>query len=515
MIRSGLTAPGLTVTRIGDIVRTRKIRKLSTLTGYHNISGFENSLDNLVEGVLQRLYYVKDSAGNFGPPQPPIDGVYNSLGEVAGFIARFGVFITPLEREEFPSLYRGRKRRVYQQAIDSLKIRDCDSNDAILKAFVKYERVDFTTKPNSVPRVINPRTPRYNAALGCFIRPLEAAIFPLLKRYAGYPVVMKGYNAEQVARHLKDGWDAFHDPICVGLDAKRFDQHVSIQALEWEHNVYLSLTPPHRREELKTLLSYQLRNSVKARTQNGKLHCKFDGKRMSGDMNTSLGNCLIMCSLVFERLWEIGVDARLYNNGDDCVVFMERSDYDVFGRHMHEWFGNYGFDMEVEQSVDVFERVRFCQMQPVFDGVKYVMMRDPFVAMRKDGVSLKPIDNITTYSRWIKTVGEGGISLTGGLPVSQSYYQALINAGGEAKRFENDLDYHSSGLRRWGRNMHRKFRIPTASSRYSFFLAFGVTPGEQLVMEKYFLSANLKFNAVSKFSFSYISHFFDSLGPVE
>nr|QDH86712.1 MAG: RNA-dependent RNA polymerase [Riboviria sp.] len=204
---------------------------------------------------------------------------------------------------------------------------------------------------------------------------------------------------------------------------------------------------------------------------------------MSGDMNTSVGNCLLMCSLVFEYIKEIKVKARLFNNGDDCVLFMERRDLEKFSFKLHSWFTNYGFDLTIEDPVYCFERVNFCQMNPVNDGDKYVMMRNPFVAMRKDGVSLKPIDSEKLYKRWVRTVGEGGMSLTGGLPVSQCYYASMIKCSSNARPLTKDEMFRDSGLYRWSRGMTRRFRAPSTLSRVSFYLAFGTTPEEQQALE--------------------------------
>jgi hypothetical protein len=74
----------------------------------------------------------------------------------------------------------------------------------------------------------------------------------------------------------------------VGLDASRFDQHVSHAALKWEHSVYNSW---FKDKEFARAISMQLINEGTGYTDEGKIKVEVEGCRMSGDMNTSAGNC--------------------------------------------------------------------------------------------------------------------------------------------------------------------------------------------------------------------------------
>lgn len=71
-------------------------------------------------------------------------------------------------------------------------------------------------------------------------------------------------------------------------------------------------------------------------------------------MNTSSGNCMIMVSLVYSYMKTLGIDWRLANNGDDCVLFIERQHFSKLS-NLKEWFHTVGFDMAVEEPVDVIE----------------------------------------------------------------------------------------------------------------------------------------------------------------
>jgi hypothetical protein len=150
----------------------------------------------------------------------------------------------------------------------------------------------------------------------------EKRLFSGFETVFGYSVILKGMNAHATAEQLRSNWDSFTQPVAVGLDASRFDQHVSHAALCWEHSVYNGV---FRSSELRRLLRWQLVNHGVARTEGQRIDYTTNGCRMSGDINTSLGNCLIMSSIVLAYCETRGITARLSNNGDDCVLILESS----------------------------------------------------------------------------------------------------------------------------------------------------------------------------------------------
>jgi hypothetical protein len=355
---------------------------------------------------------------------------------------------------------------------------------------VKAEKVNFTSKPDPAPRVIQPRGPRYNVSVGVFLKPLEHLIYKSIAQVWGGTTVMKGHNAHSTAAELRVMWDSFRDPVAVGLDASRFDQHVSADALRWEHGIYLSCFAGSDRTELRRLLEWQVENKGFARASDGLVKYTVSGCRMSGDMNTALGNCLLMCAMVWEYCRLRGVQARLANNGDDCVVICERGDLGKFNDGLGQWFLEMGFNMKVEPAVDVFERIEFCQTQPVYDGERWVMCRKPSIVLAKDSVSLLPMTQGKTAYRYCTAVGECGMSLAGGLPVLQEFYSALMRCGAGA-RFEGAVAQLESGFARLATGMHREYRLVSAEARYSFWLAFGILPDAQVAMEDYYQEVGL------------------------
>jgi hypothetical protein len=136
--------------------------------------------------------------------------------------------------------------------------------------------------------------------------------------------------------------------------------------------------------------------------------------------------------------------------------------------------------MKVERPVSVFEQIEFCQARPVWAGDGWVMVRKHRHSAAKDCISIKPLDNPKVFDAWRYTVSEGGISLTGGVPVQQEFYAAL-GRGAKAKILIDPT--METGFAMMARGMSRKLRPITAQSRFSYWLAFGVTPDEQEALE--------------------------------
>nr|QDH91118.1 MAG: RNA-dependent RNA polymerase [Riboviria sp.] len=488
-VPSKLSHPALTVVpRLGASPHVRKYFQVVGLSLPNNYLVHNSSLNNLARGVLTRVLMVK------GQPTPkPLEGVYSRrLRYFRNHVVRMFNSTTPVDRQSFVDYYSGRKRTIYQQAVDSLATSSIRRRDASIRAFVKAEFINCDEKPDPDPRVISPRDPRYNVEVGRFLRPIEHRIYGAIARIFGETTVLKGFNSQQTGAIFVKKWGKYRKPVAIGLDASRFDQHVSVDALTWEHSVYNGI---YHSSELKKLLSWQLNNSVTGYTKDGKLSYVTEGCRMSGDMNTALGNCLIMCALVHCYAKERDVQISLANNGDDCTVIMEQSDLLKFQFGLQDWFLEMGFSMKVEDPVYDIEGIEFCQTHPVFVDDTYIMVRNFPKAISKDCLSLKCLDQPKICKSWMDAVGQGGLSLTGGIPVYQDFYSSFIRASGSisvphkrqvrSARKKRQADVELTGGLAWlSAGMNRCYR-PTisAKTRHSFYLAFGTTPEEQQALE--------------------------------
>lgn len=468
------------VKRRSGTPRTRKVHQLvgagtSEVFGVHN-----SSLVNLLRGVSERIFFVDYGQGL----QPPLEASEAEFKAAIGPAERFlkrahhvGKFTT----EQFINCYRGdaRKVRRYTEAAKSVAITPVSGRDARVMSFVKAEKCNFSAKADPAPRIISPRDPRYNIELGRFIKPLEGVLYKRLNEMCGGVTVMKGLNAKQVGMAIADAWSSFGDPVAVPCDAKRFDQHTRQQALEFEQRVYLAHFCGGDRYDLNRLLKMQLHSKCVGYTPEGVV--KFDFNiRASGDMNTGLGTCVIACSAVYSYFKPLGVRFRLIDNGDDCVIIVEKRDLGaVAGFHDHCL--KLGYYMVMEEPVYDIEKIDFCQSSPVWDGDSYRMVRKFPTSFSKDMISLLPLKTLSDWKRWANDVGNSGMALNAGIPVAQAMYSCLNRSG--CGTFGAHPWLVDSGASILAKGLEANPLPISERSRFSFWLAFGISPAEQVTIE--------------------------------
>lgn len=488
------------------VTKKRQYVRLSGVAPDIAIVPFDHKIDTLYRAVLERVFNVKNvphktgSNLEFSSPPKPVATAFTPGGVMENTRASLFKLLpttAPISHQQFVESYKGRKREVYQRALEELQLGTTTTQeDAEVKVFIKHEKTDRTSKRDPVPRVISPRNPKFNVRLGRYLKPIEERIFKSLGKLFGHRTVMKGMDVVQTAKVMKEKWDMFSQPVAVGLDASRFDQHVSLDALKWEHDVYLHcFRQKKHKERLQRILACQLNNKCVGYAEDGVLRYTTEGTRMSGDMNTSLGNCVLMCSMIHAYLADRGIKGQLANNGDDCVVFMEKDDLGKFSTGLFDWFWNMGFNMAIEAPVYEFSRIEFCQCKPVFDGSDWRMCRNPTTAIAKDAVLLHSNVSSNFFRLWLNAIGEGGLSLAGGMPIFQSFYQMCVRHGVTSYRSKNSkvgaVKMVSTEMMPWfmretGMRGSHKATTVTDVARASFWEAYDITPCEQIILEEYY-----------------------------
>lgn len=473
-----------------------------------------NTLENLTRGIVERVFRVKGPDGKLTSPPEPEPGAWEAL-RIERFFTRRNLSAYRISRQEFVELCPARKRKVYSDAVDSLQRKPLTHRDAYVSTFGKKEKINFSEKPDPPMRVIQPRKPRYNVEVGRYLKPIEHKVYHLLdyvfdRPRAGrdrpssesgskveYPSIMKGYNAAQVAKHVISKWKACRKPVAFVLDANRFDQHVRQAALKFEHRTYAQFFSPGDRGDLLHLLRMQLRNKCFARCPEGLVKYTTDGCRMSGDMNTALGNVVLMCSMLYEVLTEVGLVAgvhyHLVNNGDDSTIIFDmafplcrRLGIDGIQKQFASCL-RFGFTVRVDKICYRLQEVVFCQTHPFETAEGPLMVRAVPQCLAKDTVCLLPIHDREGYFKWLSAVGQCGMSIAGGLPVLDSFYRCLLRLGGgdAGGVFQSNL-FADSGFFQLGKGMARSSREPTPEERVQFYYAFGVTPDIQRWVEHYY-----------------------------
>jgi hypothetical protein len=437
---------------------------------------------------MERVYHVEDNGQLRRPPQP-VPGKFAALTELrAGLVRTLGIR-APIARTTFVQSRPAEKRRVYEQGLASLSLLPVNVKDARVDgAFVKCEKVN-AKKGDPAPRIIQPRSVRYNIEVGRYLAPIEHDVYSAIDDMWGGPTVMKGYNADQIGEIIHDQWARFDDPVALGLDASRFDQHVSFEALQFEHGLYNEV---FRSAELRRLLRWQLVNKGVAHADDATFLYTKVGSRMSGDMNTALGNIILMCLMVKRFVDERRVRAALINNGDDCTLIFERADLAAILEGLKEWILEYGFNIVQEPVVDEIEKIEFCQMHPVCVDGKWRMVRNFLASMTKDAVSIRSRTALE-LRQWMHCVGKCGLAMASGVPVQQEYYKMFIRSGVKGGRLY--AMEGRTGLTWYSFNMTAAEVKIADSTRVSFWKAFGIDPAEQVNMEADFASKLLPPNA--------------------
>lgn len=427
------------------------------------------------------MYYCKVGNDFVAPPAVDKALFHSRLSDFKEQLLKNVRDTTKLSLDQVVETYAGRRRTIYENALKKLTQIGLSRQDACSIAFVKMELVN----PEKAPRCIQPRDPAYNLSLGRYIKSAEHRIYDAIRRVFGDgPTVMKGFNVDEIGAIAEGKWNSFHHPVAVGLDATKFDMHVSPEALSWEHSIYLDIY--NHCPTLTKLLSWQMNNKGAGYCDDGKLKYTVRGKRFSGDMNTGLGNCIIMCAMVFAYARSRGVAIKLMNNGDDCVVFMEKEDLERFNLGLDDWFLDMGFRMVAEEPVYQLHQIEFCQMHPIHVGGKCRMVRNIWSVLRKDTMTTHPLHNHVHREKWCTAVGTGGLNLTGGIPVLQDFYQAYQRIGCMRVSKMMDDPTFATGMRLMSRGMSEWYREAEPLTRVEVFEAWDISPDEQVEMEKHF-----------------------------
>lgn len=465
------------------------------------LSPFNSTIDSLNHAVVERAKLVKQPGGGFGPPPRPQAGA-----SYAPFLQRFRPTTLPsgpMTTAEFISSRPGRKKGVYRRALAKgagLHFAAEAKRLARTQFFIKVEKTEqpscnsFTGRKAKVPvpRLINPRDPLFNLELGKFTVQVEHSIYHDIGLMFGRPCIAKGMNFWERAATIEGHFNEFQDPVWVAGDASRFDQHTHTLSLKFEHDVLKRYYPGNK--WLRFLLRHQFNNTGFGFTSDGFLHADLGDMRMSGDMNTALGNCIISAGLVWLRLQELGLRGYALVDGDDFGVVMERADSERFMQGASEWYLRYGYNINWETPVDVLEQVEFCQTHPVWTPDGYCMVRNPHKVLNSDLCGYSQCANDRYYLALVHAIGQSGAKVAAGIPILQAFYHTAMRLGKQNDAVKL-IEFEKYWYAQYTRGLTVTHKEVHPKTRTSFELAFGCPPHVQEAVEEsfqYITSLNLK-----------------------
>lgn len=461
---------------------------------FRQVGPYHPDVDTFVHALVGRAKLVKIGGVYTARPRRDAAAVYQAFWARASRMKLREVHRMPLDA--FIASRPQRVRRLYQLAADSKQLESRGLRDmAKLKGFLKseksthsYPHITASPKPGR-PRGIQPRGPAFNLVLGPFTVPVEAVVFADLDEefmpvFQGRPLrgVLKGVAPSEQAAEMRRHWE-FHGGDGVagffGLDMSSFDATVDRVDLTLDHKVTQLYFPGNK--TLKRAHSMQFRNQMRAVLRDGVVRTNLGPMRMSGDMNTSLGNCVISFAMAWEIFAPLG--CTFVVNGDDVGVFgplrVLRTIKDIEARYL-----KYGKLAVAEELVDTFERAEFCQTRPVWGPLGWTATRHWDKAMDNDYAGMHKLGNWRYYLSHLHAVASCGMAVAAGMPILQELYAWGLRHG--VRSYKHDDDLRDSGLYRqaMAQGGWRRACPISWETRLSFSRAFGVSPAMQVALER-------------------------------
>lgn len=383
--------------------------------------------------------------------------------------------------------HSGAKARRYREAADEVTMLGLTKHDAAVTMFVKAERLDPTSKVNPDPRAIQFRGARFCVVVSQYLHPIEQVVFQVKHISKGVPRtrnVAKGLNSVERAKLLHVKMSAFSRPVVFSLDCSRWDQHVTRKLLRLEHEVYAKMCND---PVFLHLLGWQMVN--KGYSSLG-LRYVADARRMSGDMNTALGNVVLMLIMILTAMTELRVAKwDTLDDGDDALLMVEEEDFAHVAGRLSGVFLEFGMELKVENVARSIHEVVFCQSKVVeFRPNEYKFVRDYRKIFSKALCGIKGWEDERYRMRVISAIGQCELALSLGVPVLQNFAQALIRwtvKADVAKYAPGHLLYRTRHeLRTLGLKVeHVRPQTIEWCARESFAEAFGLEPDAQLRLE--------------------------------
>lgn len=393
--------------------------------------------------------------------------------------------LTPLSHEQVVSNCRGRRKRRYMAALKELRTEGLTRRDARVTMFVKadkcngmYDKVIRRKKANK-PRAICFRGFKFCLDLARYVKPVEHCL-KYIKGRCKYPIFAKGLDWKQRGDLLRKKYERFGRCYIYNLDATAFDGSVRREHLDAVHSLYSMVYGSS--SHLDWLHSCRRDNRVCGPAG---ISAFIEGRRMSGDADTSFGNCIIMASAIMScMLQQRHIRYELLNDGDDCVLMTNTPIHEVqFNRAMRD----IGFQAALE-PVDSFSKIEFCRSSPVCVDGQWQLVNQPVRKLVTMFTHYKYFDK-PCYGI-LKQIALGNSFMFDGIPVIGPYAQHVYQLFSSYKDSKIELRDVSFDLyKKYGdwRSIPSEYQFSTVTSqtRVSFEKTFGISVERQLSLESY------------------------------
>lgn len=452
---------------------------------------YANTVGNVLKAGATRVF-VQCS------PWKPERKVLNRICDrAAGMLGRqMGPELDEPGVTEELSRFPPKKREMYSEGLKTeLEIK----RHAKCTGFVKQENVPY--KPADKPRVIQFRDPVFLAHLIPAMKPLEHAFYRnryCFNKYQEFTCA-KGMNLRERMACLEEMVDSLTEPFVIDLDGSAFDAHVVEEALklEWRFNRRAWQSAgyhPRTIEKMCKMGRAQLRNKVRFRCEDGSVSWTVKGNRMSGDLNTGLGNSELQSIYIAYTMKMLEIPEkhwRMLVDGDDAVlmvskVHVSKCTPEAIMRHFSDVSQDVKMGGPYRVTKDSMEVIEFCQSRPILTETGWRLVRDPkkvYNGYKQQCVYYRTKEETT---RFFSTVAVPELLYATGIPVHQSMFDMFRRLGKDSSPLESVM--RRFFLRQAITFVPTNVRDVTWRTRDSYARAFGISALDQLIIEQEFES---------------------------
>lgn len=418
-----------------------------------------------------------------------IGTIYNKLHNIRMSLAKeLGSFYSNIEPHSYDKIIKSLRsgiRKRYQLAYNSIVKKRAYlfemGKRTTTSAFVKWEKMHFTKHPfvdNKPARLIQHRSYEFTLMQKTIIQPLVDADKEITERFYHQPfntIRTSGMNQNEMAELLYKEWNSFYRPCAILLDCSNFDGHIDYFQLKLENEVVKHAYGGMESNYLDRLLTSLYFN--KGFTHHG-VKFKGDGCRNSGDASTAKGNSdinhinLRTLIIYIKQKYNISFRHILHVHGDDSVIIADYNDVQLLAPHIKILMEHLGHNVKFEIVTD-FEKISYCQCQPVNINNKWKMVREPIRVISRGAY----VDKLYPWNKYFAAIGLCELAVHSGVPILQSLaISNLMQSGLEKPLRTLKKDFTFSGT-------SPNIQPISEETRWSFYRAFDITPLEQKNIE--------------------------------
>lgn len=232
--------------------------------------------------------------------------------------------------------------------------------------------------------MIQARNISFNIEYGRYIKPIE-------DRMHNKDQFGKGNNTEIASKIYKLSKKYKYYTEC---DHSTFDAHVTPEMLRLTHTFYQSCYGHD--EYLRKLSKKTINNGCK--TRDG-IKYRVKGTRMSGDVDTSLGNSLINYAILKDSVNKLVGKCEIIVNGDDSIIFSRKA---IPTQELTNSLKTYNMESKVQTSQTNIHKVEFCRQRLIINSLgQAALMIDPERLIDIYGMTYKQQRDYVEYLRQV------------------------------------------------------------------------------------------------------------------